>query len=212
MSAPKPHPPQQRLIVYIDGFNLYHGLKDQFGRSMLWLDLVSLGQSLRPTQRLVAVKYFTAPVLNNPAAQGRQAHYQAALAARYPTQLETIQGRYQSRSVKCVKCGHSYTKYEEKETDVNIATALMTDAALHNMDTAILVSADSDLAPAVRASMKLHPPLFVTAAFPPKRSSLELKSLMPASFPIGSNKIKKSQLPAQFTLGGASYQKPSHWN
>ncbi|GAB7006462.1 hypothetical protein JCM18899A_39350 [Nocardioides sp. AN3] len=33
------------LIVYVDGFNLYHGLKDQFGRRMLWLDLVELARS-----------------------------------------------------------------------------------------------------------------------------------------------------------------------
>lgn len=34
--------------MYVDGFNLYHGLKDQFGRRMLWLDLVELSRSLRP--------------------------------------------------------------------------------------------------------------------------------------------------------------------
>jgi len=199
------------MIVYVDGFNLYHGMKDHFGRSMLWLDLVTLAQSLRPAQRLVTVRYFTAPVLDDPPAQGRQAHYQAALSAKYPTSIEIVQGRYQPRSVRCVKCSHTYTKYEEKETDVNIATALLTDAAMHNMDTAIIVSADSDLAPAVRAAMKLHSPLFVTAAFPPQRSSLELKALMPASFPIGVNKIRQSQLPEQFSASGATFQRPTHW-
>lgn len=198
--------------MYVDGFNLYHGLKDQSGRAMLWLDLVALAQSFRPAQRLISVKYFTAPVLGDPQAQGRQAHYQNALRQMYPNQLEITQGRYQARSVSCFSCGHTYTKYEEKETDVNIATTLLTDAALHNMDTAIVVSADSDLAPAVRAALKLHPPLFITAAFPPQRRSSELQALMPASFPIGRNKIAQSQLPSSFAAGGTQFSRPAHWH
>ena len=212
MSGPKPRPPQQRLIVYVDGFNLYHGVRDQAGRATLWLDLVKLAQSFRPSQRLVALVYFTAPVLNDPPGQGRQALYQNALSQLYPSQVEIIQGHYQSESVQCVRCGHTDTKYGEKETDVNIATTILMDAALHNMDTAILVSADSDLAPAVGAAIKLHPPLFITAAFPPNRRSNELKALMPSSFPIGRSKIVQSQLPATFTAGGTSFKRPGHWN
>ena len=62
------HQPE-RLIVYVDGFNLYHGLHDDSGHSLLWLDLVKLAQRLRPHQQLIGVKYFTASVLNDPAAQ-----------------------------------------------------------------------------------------------------------------------------------------------
>ena len=94
--------------MYVDGFNLYHGMRDQAGRATLWLDLVKLAQSFRPSQRLVALKYFTAPVLNDPPGQGRQALYQNALSQLYPSQVEIIQGRYQSKSVQCVRCGHTY--------------------------------------------------------------------------------------------------------
>lgn len=211
MSRPVPSAPQQRLIVYVDGFNLYHGLKDETGRAHLWLDLVKLSQSLRPRQRLVMVRYFTAPVLNNPDGQGRQAHYQSALLALHPGKIEIVQGRYQARTVRCLNCGHRHTKYEEKETDVNIAASLLTDAALHNMDTAIIISADSDLSPAVKAAMKLHPPLFIAAAFPPNRNSHELKSLMPASFPIGRNKISQNQLPDPLTIQSVTFERPEYW-
>ncbi len=47
----------ERLIVYIDGFNLYHGLHDAAGNRLLWLDIVKLATTLRPRSALVQVKY-----------------------------------------------------------------------------------------------------------------------------------------------------------
>jgi hypothetical protein len=32
-------PEVRKTIVYIDGYNLYDGLRDRFGRKYLWLDL-----------------------------------------------------------------------------------------------------------------------------------------------------------------------------
>lgn len=55
------------VAVYIDGFNLYNGLKDKHGRKYLWLDLESLARRLlRQDQQLALVRYFTAPVRNDP--------------------------------------------------------------------------------------------------------------------------------------------------
>lgn len=86
-------------MVYIDGFNLYHGLHESTGRSHLWLDLVKLGSSLRSKQRLVGVRYFTAPVLNDPQAQARQAHYIDALRSLYPAQLKVNRPRFDAAAV-----------------------------------------------------------------------------------------------------------------
>ena len=52
---------KQRVIVYIDGFNFYYGLKKAPWKKYYWLDIVKLMESfLRPNQELVAVKYFSA--------------------------------------------------------------------------------------------------------------------------------------------------------
>jgi uncharacterized LabA/DUF88 family protein len=206
-----PHRPPERLMVYVDGFNLYHGLHDSSGRSLLWLNLVELAQLLRPRSRLVGVKYFTAPVLNDPGALSRQAHHQAAMVAHNPGLVSITQGRYQSREVECFRCHRKHTVREEKETDVNIAVALVSDAALNHMDSALVVSADSDLAPAVRTARVLKPQLFVAAAFPPRRFSSELKLLMPASFKIGEDRIRKAQLPPSFVAEGVTYARPAKW-
>jgi hypothetical protein len=45
------------VIAYMDGFNLYHGLHDKYGRRYLWLDLQHLVQRVRPSDQILAVRY-----------------------------------------------------------------------------------------------------------------------------------------------------------
>ena len=53
----------QRMIAYIDGFNLYYGLRAAGWRRYYWLDLRRLAENLlRPGQTLAAVRYFSARV------------------------------------------------------------------------------------------------------------------------------------------------------
>lgn len=203
----------ETLAVYVDGFNLYHGLHEKAGCRYLWLDLVALVRTLRRRSSLTKVRYFTAPVLNDPSALSRQSDYLAALTAHNPGLIDVVNGRYQPKPKKCHKCGNSWTSYEEKETDVNIAAYLVADAASKTTDAALIVSADSDLAPAVRVARQMNPNLFIAAAFPPKRFSSELQALMPASFHIGMPRIKQSQLPGQVIDVSANkrWSRPSKW-
>lgn len=127
--TPVPQPPPETLAVYVDGFNLYWGLHDSWRRRYLWLDLVELARKLRPRSRLVALKYFTTPIVDEPEAQSRQAHYNTALEARHPGLLTIHLGRYQSKPMQCRRCGFAWEHREEKETDVNIAVQLVADAA-----------------------------------------------------------------------------------
>ena len=162
-----------RLIVYVDGFNLYHGLHETAQCRWLWLDLVALAKKLRPRSQLVALRYFTAPVCGQQDALARQQTYSQALETKYPQQVQIIEGRYQKKPRRCRSCGARWTDYEEKETDVNIAVHLVRDVASNAMDSALVVSADSDLSPAIRMAQSMNPDLFIAAAFPPRRKSSE---------------------------------------
>ncbi len=203
-----------RLIMYVDGFNLDHGLRDEARHRLLWLDLVKMATLLRPRSSLIKVHYFTAPVLDDPAAASRQSQYQQAMMSLHPAIIEITQGRYQKKPVTCRKCGDVRTLYEEKETDVNIATAMIEDAARGAADSALVVSADSDLSPAIHAIRRLQPSMFVAAAFPPSRYSAELKKWMPASFHISRAKLNAAQLPSTVTdaATGRTYHRPTKWN
>jgi len=53
----------ERVIFYIDGLNLYNGLKKANLRKYYWLDLRELARKLcLPNQKLTRVKYFTSMV------------------------------------------------------------------------------------------------------------------------------------------------------
>ena len=83
----------ERVATYIDGFNLYYGIRAG-GRRHLWLDVEGLALSLlKPNQQLVAVRYFTAPRRDDPAALSRQQQYWNALDA-HCSMLQVRLGRF----------------------------------------------------------------------------------------------------------------------
>jgi hypothetical protein len=97
--------------------------------------------------------------------------------------------------VACRQCGNVWTSYEEKETDVNIAVSLVADAAAAASDIALIISADSDLCPAIRTARSLNPGRGISAAFPPRRSSFEIRSLIRGAFTIAAVDLRNSILP-----------------
>ena len=63
LSTLSPTPTSNRVITYIDGFNLYFGLQSQGWERFLWLDVQALSRNLlKPDQTLARTKYFTSRV------------------------------------------------------------------------------------------------------------------------------------------------------
>ncbi len=202
-----------RVAAYIDGFNLYFGLKAKYGRKYLWLNLQALSASLlRPDQALEKVTYFTARVRGDSAGEQRQFHYLEALARHCPL-VKVIAGRFQEKICWCRNCKSSWTSYEEKETDVNLAVALVEDAVQDRYDTALVISADSDLCPGFRSVKRLAPEKQIIAAFPPKRRSGDLQRTADGCFTISDNKIRQAQLPSTVTTAREMIvHRPEHWS
>lgn len=201
-----------RVAAYIDGFNLYHGLRSKHGHKYLWLDLELLvTKLLKPHQELAVVRYFTASVRNDAPALARQSSYLGALDAHAP-RLDIRLGRFQEKSLRCHQCGAAWRTYEEKETDVSIAVAVVEDAATDLFDVALLVSADSDLCPAIRAVRRIDPEKKVIAAFPPRRRSDELRRVADVAFTIGDANIRSSLLPDSVRgPAGRVFTRPRSW-
>ncbi len=202
--------PTERVAAYIDGFNLYHGLHEK-GRRYLWLDLEGLARSLlKPGQQLVSVRYFTARVRNNPGSEQRQQMYLKALAA-HGSMLDIRYGRFQEKSMKCRRCAGTWITYEEKESDVALAVSLVGDGVAGIFDTALLISADSDMAPAIRELRSRRPQARVIAALPPHRNSNDLRAVCDATFTIGLTKVRQAQLPETVMDGPHPITRPSYW-
>lgn len=197
---------------YVDGFNLYFGLKFAYGRRWHWLDVERLTESLlKPHQQLEQVDYFTARVRDDPDAERRQSAYLDALSA-HCKRLRIITGRYQVKRKHCRQCHATWTTYEEKETDVHIAVTLTEDAAMDRFDTALLISADSDLCPAIQAVKRIDLTKGVIVAFPPKRHAEALATTADVAFPIGTAKLRQAQLPPVVASDGIKLHRPSYWS
>jgi uncharacterized LabA/DUF88 family protein len=123
---------KQKAIVYVDGFNLYFGLKASVrpreyrlksredgvkpkGKKLLtkrsyWLDIQKLAKSIVRDADLVAVKYFTARIKGNYQKQLRQNAFLNAIQIHCP-KLQIFEGRYLLRRIFCSQCRRSHKQF-----------------------------------------------------------------------------------------------------
>jgi uncharacterized LabA/DUF88 family protein len=201
---------KNRVIVYIDGFNLYFGMQDAGIENSKWLNIKSLIESyLTHNQELIEIKYFTSRITNQPGKQKRQTTYLEALETSGVT---IIYGLYKAKEIECNNCGHNWSISNEKMTDVNIATHLLLDAFEDKYDTAILISGDSDLVPPVKAIHKHFNKKTVSVFFPPNRHNVTVAGAAKGSQIIGKKKIKDHQFSLNITKkDGYILTKPESW-
>lgn len=195
----------------MDGFNLYHGLKERNLRGFYWLNIKALIQSLLlPDQTLRHVHYFTSRVAGPPEKVKRQGTYIEALQL---IQGVTVHfGHYVASSSRCRSCHAENIAPREKRTDVNIAAAMLFDAFANNFDNAILVSGDTDLIGPLEVMRQMFPKKKRTIAFPPGRHSGHLTKFATGWLHIGEDKFAKSLLPLEVEkLSGFKLKKPDSW-
>lgn len=200
---------KERVIAYIDGFNLYFGMLDS-GFNTKWLNVRKLVENiLQPNQELIVVKYFTSRVGNNPDKQKRQSTYIDALEAE---EVKIYYGHYQRDTVECNRCRNIWADYNEKMTDVNIATQMLIDAYQDKYDMAMLISGDSDLVPPIRAINDNFKHKRVFVAFPPKRFNNSVSLVANGSMTLGRKKLLDSQLDEEVTKkDGFKVKIPQEW-
>lgn len=192
----------KRVCFYIDGFNVYHaidGLKEQ---QLKWLDLSNLAEKLihPKTEVIERIYYFSAFADFKPDAKKRHEQYVAALRSRG---IEIVMGNFKRKTVYawCDGPGHKPKKvvretYEEKESDVNVALQLVSDAYENVFDVAYIVSSDSDLVPAMRMVLSRFPQKrIVTVAAPHKGHSQSALKLGLEKRKINREQLSNSMLP-----------------
>jgi uncharacterized LabA/DUF88 family protein len=128
------------------------------------------------------------------------------------TGVQVHLGRFKKKVVECHVCHSSDTRHEEKETDVAMAARLLEVCHRNEADSVVLVTGDTDLAPALRTCKRLFPRVFLCFAFPYKRHNAELKRLQPGSFNISFASYLRNQYPNPLQLpDGTVIAKPLEW-
>lgn len=128
------------------------------------------------------------------------------------TDVEIRLGRFKYKTGWCSTCRKPTGIYEEKETDVAISVALLELFLRDECDTAVLVTGDTDVAPAIRSASGLFPTKTIAVAFPYRRKNNELARLVNTSFRIRKERYAQHQLADPFVLPtGREIRKPASW-
>lgn len=193
----------EKIIVFVDGFNLYHALASTGFNHYKWLDLRKLFTRLTrsKSQIITQLYYFTAYPTWKPDPYRRHRQYVEALRS---TGVVPILGQFKNKSKQCRTCHSKWTNHEEKETDVNLALALL-DLGYKNLyDHAFVLTRDSDIAPAFRIVKQNFPNKKITVFAPYiYRHSTELIQSSDGHKTITEQHISTSLFPAEiYDAGG----------
>jgi len=202
---------KKRISIYIDGFNLYHSALQNVWTNCKWLDLNKLsGQFINPSlENLNEVNYFSAVAHWIPHKAKKHKEYMNALRAMG---VNVILGQFKEKDRKCqATCKKCYKSHEEKETDINIAVQLLSDAFEDKFDTALILSGDSDLAPAVARLKKMFPVKRVGIILPPYQLGADLISKADYVKKIRHEHLRKAILPLKIDFAGLKIIAPKDW-
>jgi len=210
-----------RTIFLVDGFNLYHSLRaaseDLNGVTTKWLDLAGLLRSYLPSigggAKVERIYYFSALATHLEQRQpGVTVRHRAYLDCLQSTGIVPVMGRFKSKQVHCRTCRRQSEHFEEKETDVAISTKLLEVLHLNAADTVVLVTGDTDLAPAVRTARTLFPTKRIWFIFPYRRKNKELAQIADGNCYIRKERYAQHQFPPAVTLAtGRAVAKPATW-
>jgi hypothetical protein len=208
-----------RVNVYVDGFNLY--FRAVKGTPCKWLDINKLCGLLLPGHTINRIKYFTANVSARPDDPDQPIRQQTYLRAlRTLPNLSIIYGHFLTNDYRMLLSGRnpkdpaSYVtvvKTEEKGSDVNLATHLLSDGYKKDYEMAAVMSKDSDLLEPIRI-VRRELKLPVGLLSPGKRLS---QALLPPEVdfvkPIRRGVLMASQFPDELTDANGTFRKPASW-
>lgn len=212
-----------RTTFPIDGFNLYHSVKNASvdlglnGAGTRWLDIHSMCNSylhaIGNNAQTVGVYYFSALARHIEA-------FKPDVVARHKTYIECLEAtgvavelaRFKKKRVQCPHCNQAINRHEEKETDVAIAAKLLELLFSDQCDTAAIITGDTDIVPAVKTAQRLFPQKQIVFLLPYKRHNQELAKLAAKHIEIKKETYARHQLPDPFvTAKGKKLFKPAAW-
>lgn len=204
---------KKKVVGFVDGFNLYYSLQksqnNQYHKYK-WLNLRALLERYihKQEEELKDIYYFTALHKNE---QRRKRHLTYIKALRNEG-VEDVRGYLRYDSIDCPKCKQTFTYPIEKQTDANIISRALSMAMYDDFDIALIVSADSDLVPMVKAAKVLKPDKQFRVIIPIHQKAKELTQACGERRKIREEHLANSQLAETITLpDGTILTRPDNW-
>lgn len=192
----------ERVMVFIDGSNFYHGLREEFeikkeeAHKFPTMDFSKFANFLCGTSRkLEKIYYYNAPLSQNDKDKESYKEQQRFFnSLKFVPNLIFTKGRLEKRFIKIEHKGiaklfgkESVSFYVEKGIDVNIAVDMLKLAFTNQYDTAILVSGDGDFASVVEAVKSLGKK--VECAYVSKRKCYHLRQAADRFISLDKNNL-----------------------
>jgi hypothetical protein len=202
-----------RAGFYFDGFNIYHAIDERGDASLKWTCYMQMAMRLVEAEEEVElVKVFTALPWHKPNSTGRHSMMTDIWKANG---CDVIFGSFKEVDRECKYCGEKWIGHSEKESDVNLSCHLLIDSLLDRIDVAYIVTADSDIAAAVKMVKAQRPNVQMVCVSPPGKphckeirdltSSRKAKKLYP-------NMLKQCRLGVEVEAGGILYTRPTEYD
>jgi len=212
----------KRVIAYFDGFNYYEGLRKKGWRRYYWQDFVKFVELfLRPHQELEEVRYFSAIQKQVDKAYRQDKLFQVNKTnPKFNLILGEFKQRIRWRRVDCDgrKVSREIKFWEEKKSDVALASYIIRDVILNKCDVIFLFSADSDITPALDVVQEIThatKTIKIIIFFPPGNFSHDLAKRADKVYRLQHHeyKFESSQFPDEVTLKeGFIVKRPDKWN
>jgi len=172
----------ERVMIFIDGSNLYHSLKHHFKRTDL--DIGKFCQALLKRRNLIRIYYYNARVgrKEEPERYKKQQIFFNSVNAVPYSELRLGRLVYNNWP--------SVPPYE-KGIDVQLATDMITHGFKDNYDVAVLVGGDNDFVGAVQA-IKEHGKHVEIALFGNRGTSRQLRSVADRIININTQLLKNT--------------------
>jgi len=201
----------EQVIAYIDGFNLYFGLREKGWKQYYWVNpYLVCKYLLKAHQNIIEVKYFTSRIRGDVEKISRQDTFIRAIKTE--SSVVVRYGKYGNRQYRCEDCKHEGLLPAEKMTDVRIACEIISDAYRNVFKTALLISGDRDLVPIAEFIKQRFQDKRFLVAFPPMRECPDFQGKA-GILHITEDILKKSLFPNEIALpSGSKITKPRKWS
>lgn len=138
---------QERIAIYIDGSNFYHKLKSINLNlvNLLKFDFFGLSKHLAQNRKIVSRRYYIGVVRVRPGDPKSE-----QLRRDQQRLFWHLNSAMQSFNIKKGRIDQNGGVFHEKGVDVQLAVDLVVGAYENYYDTAILISSDTDLVPAMQ--------------------------------------------------------------
>ena len=191
----------QKLSIFIDGYNLYHAVDNLKKPHLKWANPRIFCKFFvnHKFEDVARIKFFTAfPKHKSFEVQARYKDFTDALK-HYD--IEVVEWNFKKKLVTINLDGQHHTKitHEEKESDVNIALAILEDAFEKTSDRILVITNDSDITPAIKMAREKNKELKINILTPPLQKTKQISnSLYFASGNVGRD--KKGQIFHNFKM------------